>query len=112
MKRWSHLHTLASGALGGLLVASNGWLIAAALAAAFVLGLALSGLWRRARALAAAAAAKANELHEAKVATEKARATELRTRTRHRARPKKEQERELERAYVRGATDQLHHTAG
>lgn len=56
--------------------------------------------------------ARAEELHTARVKTEKARATELRTRTRHRRRPRSEQEAAEKRAYIRGATDQLHQRTG
>lgn len=75
MRRWGHMHTLATGFLGGLLLIHNGWLLLVAFGLVFAFG------WvaRAFRDRIAAAAHTAGELVQERVRTERERRKKIRS---------------------------------
>lgn len=101
MKRWSHLHTFAAGALGALAVARSGWLIAVALVAVFAAGIAVGRLLYRAAQFGAwtlRAGRAVVELRESRLELSRARALEARSRAENAEWVAAEQKRRAERA--------------
>jgi hypothetical protein len=115
MRRWTHGHTALVAFLAGSVVLGHTWLLAILLVVAFTGGVVLGRLWLQARRLTLRATEvagtqleAAGELARARVETERQRARELGSRVELRLRRRDEQEAELRRAYINGATDQLH----
>ncbi len=109
MTKWTHLHTIAAGFIGGLLIDRHVLYV-------FFLGLLLGGLVvyssRTLRAIGRAAAGRAHELHVAAVdrmraETERKRAAaaEAVARADNRIRRASEQEAAEKKAYIQGAID-------
>lgn len=95
-----------AGGLVGFGAATRLWFI---VPIAMAVGFAAGVIYSRARHAARSATAKVVDLHDAKVATERARAQKLLAEAEGRRLTLAEQKRERDRAYVAGATDQLHH---
>jgi hypothetical protein len=120
VRNWSHLHTLASGLVFGLVLDRQALVIFAlgiVLGAVIVLGaryarravtFAGEQAGRLSAARAEAHAAKAR-LDEAEAERKLAAAAELRARADARVRTAREQEKELAHAYRQGAADDEHH---
>lgn len=68
MRRWGHPHSVASGALFGLLAAGHPWWT---VPLAFLVGLLIGRFWSRVRRDALAVIARAAALHDAKVETQR-----------------------------------------
>ena len=109
IRRWSHVHSLATGLVFGLVLDRQVIFVAVIF---FAIGVAVTVGWSKLRALlgwsreaAAGALSSIERLREAEIERKLAVAAEARTRAETRLRRAGEQEAEERRAYWRGAVD-------